>query len=275
MKVKKIVRSYLRKFKIGQGPYIKLIKSLNDDGYIPMSEVKENDVYIIGFPKSGHTWMQYIITSLVYGISPSLLRDSIVQEFVPDMHVRTFYKRYIERAFIKSHDLPNQSYKNVIYLVRDGRDAMISYYHMLKDIAKPSITLEEMIKDNKGLFPCAWSEHINKWLIENPFPSNIIVIRYEDLLSNPLNELNRLMIFLNIQRDESFCNEIIEHTSIEKLRNKAKTLGLVHKVLNRPDGHNFFRQGKSGIYSNEMPDDLVQLFNKKANMELKYLNYLD
>lgn len=253
----------------------RLAVSIRREGFVPIGEVGDEDVYIIGFPKSGHTWMQYILTSLVYGVSPEALRDSIVQEFVPDVHVRKYYKRYHERAIFKSHDLPAPHHKNVIYLVRDGRDAMVSYYEMYRKVINQNVSLEEMIKLDKNVFPCSWRKHINAWLVENPFSINLLVVKYEDLLTNPIHELGRISSFLKLTKNDDVLGEIIKYTHIDVLRAKAKEHGMAHKVLNSPSGFEFFRKGKVKSYLVEMNQDLAADFLKRSENELALLGYLN
>lgn len=248
-------------------------KRLRAEGFFPINESKSSDVYVIGFPKSGHTWMQYILSSLVFGVSPELLRDTIAQEFVPDMHTSKYFKRYFESAYFKSHDLPKEKYKKVIYLVRDGRDAMVSYYHMLKKVNKFNVTLKEMIVDEKNLFPCSWSAHVKSWLIDNPYMADLIVVKYEDLLNTPVQELSRISKFLGLERSEAFCQNIIANTQIDILRTKAQQYGLVHQMLSGNDGSQFFRQGKAKSYLKEMDPELIVEFEKKASEELRFLGY--
>ena len=41
---------------------------LASDFYIPINKTNINDIFIVGFPKSGNTWMQSLIAGIQYGI---------------------------------------------------------------------------------------------------------------------------------------------------------------------------------------------------------------
>ena len=157
--------------------------------FTPIHDTLPQDVFIVGFPKSGNTWMQNLVSGVLYGIDTSILPDKLTQMLVPDLHQRPYYKRYLDFACFKTHKLPQPHYKKVVYLVRDGRDAMVSYYHMNKADGK-KVTLKGMVENGDGIFPSKWHEHIQHWK-ENPYGADIIQIRYEDLHKQPLVEMRK------------------------------------------------------------------------------------
>ena len=195
-------------------------QKLINQGYIPIYEFNENDIFLVAFPKSGITWLQNLIVGLLYGIDTQYLPDKLTQDIVPDIYEKSFYKRYGLFTIFKSHELPKKEYKRVIYLVRDGRDAIVSYYHYNKNLGI-NVSLEEMVLKNKNVFPAPWWQHTQSW-INNSFASEIIYVRYEDLLKQPLVELKRICKFLNIERDNELIQRVIEGNTFELMKKKAK-----------------------------------------------------
>jgi hypothetical protein len=98
-----------------------------------------DDIFVAGYPRSGNTWMQYLLAGVIFGTDSRLTPDSLIQDLVPDVHYKRFYRRYRTPTFFKTHDLPQPRYRKVIYLVRDGRDAMVSYFHYLNALSKPTL----------------------------------------------------------------------------------------------------------------------------------------
>ena len=243
---------------------------LQNQYYIPINNTLDNDIFIAGFPKSGNTWMQNLISGLLFGIDSNLLPDKLTQELVPDVHTKKFYKRYNNITFFKTHELPKKHMKRVIHLVRDGRDAMVSYYAMNKAMGK-KITLEEMIVSGKGIIPSKWYKHTRKWLA-NPHKADILIVKYEDLLIDPFLQLNRILEFSNIERDEEIINKTIIGNSFNEMKRKELEFGRDNKKWNPKN--DFIRKGKIGSYKDEMPMDLIKIFESEAKKELEFFKYL-
>ncbi|WP_026753230.1 sulfotransferase domain-containing protein [Sediminibacter sp. Hel_I_10] len=238
--------------------------------FIPIEKTEPQDIYIAGFPKSGNTWMQNLIAGVVFGIDTALLPDSLTQELVPDVHGKSFYKRFHNITFFKSHDLPRPHMKRVIHLVRDGRDVMVSYYAMQRAMKK-SVTLEEMVINGKEVIPSKWYEHTRQW-ISNPYNADILALKYEDLINDPLSEMKRVMSFLKIDRSEETLLRSINGNSFNEMKRKERELGWNNQDWDKKE--EFIRKGKVGSYKEEMAIELIAFFENEAQAELNYFNYL-
>lgn len=247
---------------------------LNQQNNIPISETWDEDIFIAGYPKSGNTWLQNLISSIILETTSQNLNQSLVNELIPNLHGRSYYKRVYPIMFFKTHDLPKKEYKKVIFLIRDGRDAMISYYNMEINQNKDyPYTLEEMIVKGKGIFPSKWHTHTKMWT-KNPFNAKILTIKYEDLKVNPKQELKKICVFSKISISDELLEEIIEANNIDNLRKKAKKFGLENDdKFKEKNSSDFFRKGKVGSFKEEMDEELVRFFNDEASEELKLYNY--
>ena len=244
---------------------------LKNHHFYPITYSEPQDVFIAGYPKSGNTWMQNILASIIFGIDPLFLPDRLTQELIPETKkVVTYYKRYLSFTCFKTHDLPKPEYRKVIYLVRDGRDAMASYFAMQKALGK-RITLENMIVEGKGIVPCKWYEHSRKW-IENPFDAEIIQIKYEDLLNEPKQEIKKICSFLGLDRSDVLIEKCIEGNSFKSMQKKEEIYGINNRKWNRNE--KFVRKGKIGTYKTEIPEDLITYFSNESENELRYFGYL-
>ncbi|MFM2063187.1 MAG: hypothetical protein RLZZ507_2857 [Cyanobacteriota bacterium] len=242
-------------------------------GLVPITEFMPEDVFIVGYPKSGNTWFQNIVTGLVYGVDPEYAYDSIVQELVPDVHSKRYYKRYANPMFFKSHELPNKKYRRVVYLLRDGRDAMVSYWRMKQALSSEPIDFMNLVKGEK-LFPSKWHTHVESWM-ENPYQAELMTIKYEDLKKNTVYELQRFCEFIGIERDEKMLKIVSEKTAFEKMSNKEKTQGWQHPSLQKLKlGTSFVRRGEIGSYKDEMPLDILETFMSEAAYTLNRYGYI-
>jgi len=100
----------------------------------------EEDIFIVGYPKSGHTWFRNLVASLIYGVDTENTPYPIIQALVPDVSTTIplppYYRRYATPTFFKSHMPPQPGYRRVVYLLRDGRDVLVSYYHYLAAVKR-------------------------------------------------------------------------------------------------------------------------------------------
>lgn len=270
---KKLVRRY---FKID-----KLVKEraetiLRQHHFDQIGNTKPEDIFVAGFPKSGNTWMQNLLTGLILNSTSERISPQIVSEIVPDVHAKHYYKRLFNSMIFKTHDLPKKEYRRVIHLVRDGRDAMVSYYKMEKS-RDPSYsnTLEAMVLDGKGVYPTKWHLHTREW-IKNPFEAELIIVKYEDLLNNPISTLQRISKFIEIEITDNDVMKIYNSNSIEILRKKVVKYGwdYQNKYKGTSTSGSFFRKGMIGNYKTEMPSDLITKFNEEAFKELEHFGYL-
>ncbi|MGC9504009.1 sulfotransferase domain-containing protein [Baaleninema sp.] len=242
---------------------------------VPISEfVPEEDVFVVGYPKSGNSWFQNLITGLVYGVNPAQAPDTIVQDLVPDIHYKRYYRRYSTPMFFKSHFPPNPNYRKVVYLLRDGRDVMVSYYRFLEAMRSRSnqtVDFLNMVKTGEGLFlNYKWHLHVEKWL-ENPYNSEIITIRYEDMLERPVDELERLCQFLDFEASRDVLEDVTAAASFQSLRKKEEQFGLNNPGW--PKDKFFNRRGKAGSYKDEMPPEVLEAFVEEAGDTLKKFGY--
>ena len=238
-------------------------------GYSPIHETSEDDIFLVGYPKSGNTWMQNLVAGLMYRINTEYLPDRLTQILVPNLHGFEYYKRIQTPMVFKSHFLPQPEYRRVVYLVRDGRDALVSYYHMLR-AEEEQISYHQMVNDGLGVFPCKWHQHVSQWN-SNPFAADILWVRYEDLLSDPMKELKRFCEFCRLDRSTSDIQDCIAGNSFEKMKDKEKKFGWNNSEWN-PE-KSFIRGGRVGDYVAELPADVIQSFERQSGNELELFGY--
>ncbi len=91
-------------------------------------------IWIASFPRSGNTFVRNILHE-VYGLESSEYHQE------EDYHLDANYVSY---PFVKTHLLPSQLDPSdpdikAVYIVRDGRDTMVSIAHQRSDIVAPAV----------------------------------------------------------------------------------------------------------------------------------------
>ena len=174
--------------------------------------------------------------------------------------------------------------KGVIYIVRDPRNIISSlsnhYQHDFKfstdfllneksflSNKDPNYKTEENIITLLG----SWKNHYNSWKIS----SNLLLIRYEDLILDVKSQVNRLSNFLKkfayFYTNEIKINNIIETTSFELLKKKEENEGFEEAVNSKIK---FFNSGPKSNWKNIIDEKLIHKIEKSFEKEMKELNYL-
>ena len=102
---------------------------------------RESDVFLISYPKSGSTWLRFILANIIaldINHKKRLRVDfSSVNQLIPALSLDALkngadYKNIPDPRLMRSHRLYTPNFRNVIYLIRDGRDVITSYYYHYK-----------------------------------------------------------------------------------------------------------------------------------------------
>ena len=135
-------------------------------------------------------------------------------------------------------------------------------------------SFSNMITKGEGLFPSKWHVHVNAWLT-NPFKSDILFIKYEDLLINTFNELKKICEFSNIIRSDQIILNAIKGNTFEMMKSKAKIFDKMGNLnLETTTPNHFFRKGITGNFEDEFPPELLEIFLNDSRGLLKHFNYI-
>ena len=200
-----------------------------------------SDVYLISYPKSGTTWLCLIIANILEKINRGYRRVDLftVHDYIPDMHANP--ERILQLQpprIIKSHENfdvwyrrihirgQNIVFPRVIYLVRDGRDAMTSYYQYVKALQGYNATFSNFIYDKKKSGG-DWVNHVRKWVVQNKQLDRreFLLLKYEDLQANTLEEIKKVTHFIGIEANDGTLEAAINCARIENIRNLEKKYG--------------------------------------------------
>jgi len=243
-------------------------------------ELFSDDVIIVSYPKSGSTWLRFLIGNYLTENSVSFLN---CKDIIPDIHSSElqFYRNVSSPRFIKSHFRYVPDYKNVIYLVRDGRDVAVSYYFHSKKFGKidKEVSFGNFIENyfNKNRLDefSPWGEHVNSWLDNRP--SKFMIVSYEEIHKNPLLLLSKVFNFAGIRNfDEKIAISAIEASSFMNMRKiEENQHHIFDKTKNTESSIKLVRNGKSGAWQDWFNDKLLEKFMAKHGSAMRRLQYID
>lgn len=210
------------------------------------------DVAVCSFPRSGNTWMRFLLAHLFWpGVNASL--DNI-GAFVPDIYqTRAVGFDFEGVRFFKTHGSQFEKYPRTIYMKRSQLDALFSYYEYHRDQKRFRGTFLEYLKGDltQSVTGCSWKEHVTK--AETFFcsqPNRIIIVSYEDLKMNPLNELKKITAFLKMEVEEKIVIRAIGSCEIGHLKRAHSK------------NQNSFKRGVPGYWRTQVAAEDQQVIEK-------------
>lgn len=241
-------------------------------GLHPISDILPSDVVVVGPMKSGNTWFRFLIAGAIFGVDVRAAPSRLVYLLAPDVELDRYYVRHGPTVFFKSHEFPKPEYRRVIYLLRDGRDVMVSLFHHMQSLRGPE-NVDFMDLASGARDPCRWDEHVEAWMA-NPHEAEMITIRYEDLVTDGVKELRRLCEFVGVEREDAVLESALSNTRLDQMRDIERRYGTIyHPRWDR--NRRFFRRGEIGSYRDEMPPEVLAAFVDRAGPMLRKTGYLE
>jgi hypothetical protein len=233
-------------------------------------------VWLASYPRSGNTFLRIVLHRL-YGVPTySIYQDDdpVAQRVGPALV--GYRPKPVERAvmedstevyFTKTHKRRKADAYRAIYLVRDGRDAVVSHARLRAsqqgtaggDAQKPFETLlrEEILRPYIEGQPSSgtWGGNVLNWLAAADVP--LAVLKYEDLIVDPRGSVERAVSSL-----------VPELVPIAEAR--IPSFEELHSV-----DPSFFRRGVTQSHRDEMTEELHKLFWEQPEnaTAMRLLNY--
>lgn len=247
-------------------------------------------MYVVGYPKSGNTWLCFLMAYCLNaeyddldapGIHPT---NEYQRRYVKGGFARVSYQDRLGKI-LKTHrqDLKEISAKDtVVYLVRDGRDVMVSYYFFKNTYFNPRNLpwLKRLLLPIRRLLSSdiqtrtqqqgfssflqqhvdEWVTHISTWLKRQP----TAIVRYEDLKTDPATTLQRLFAKLDVKVAPEIIEQALSIFDFKQLSQRQE---------GEEDRKSFFRKGIVGDWQNHFSETDIQFFERKAEKIMQQLGY--
>ena len=180
-----------------------------------------------------------------------------------------------------------------IHIVRDPRNIINSIlYHYSK---KSFLEAKEFMLDetralgkkfdpnspsvNQDMFTVltSWKTHYLSW---KNFKKNYLLIKYENLVSEPDNEFRKITKYLNdvmnIKIEEDKIDHAIKSNSFENLKKIENRDGFKEAIKDKSSGEvkSFFNLGPNNKWEKILDSEIKDEIEKKFNVEMKELGYL-
>ena len=192
--------------------------------------VYPDDTFLVSYPKSGSTWARFLVAALA---NPEETVSFLnIDRLLPSVSSRS--KRDLRNQsrprLIKSHEYFDARYQNVIYVVRDPRDVVLSQYRFFlkRGAIDDGYALDRFV--NRFLAGSlndygSWGENVGSWLAARQGAKRFLLLRYEDMLLETEKELMKVADFLGKQVAPEHLARCVEQGSADRMRDLEKKQG--------------------------------------------------
>lgn len=257
---------------------------------------RDDDIVISTYAKSGTTWMQQIVSQLIFGGT----EDINVHEISPWIELRIIppealaaLDRQAHRRFVKTH-LPVEALvfspkARYIYVGRDGRDMAWSLYNHYANanehwygalnntpgrvgpaLAPPPPTATEFFRqwlERDGHPFWSYWENVRSWWALRGL-ANVKLVHFNDMKRDLPGSIHEIAGFLGIEPDAKSFQKIVEHCSFDYMKANAETMAPLGGMLWEGGANTFINKGTNGRWKDALTPAEVRAYEQRALREL-------
>jgi hypothetical protein len=253
-------------------------------------------VWIASYPKSGNTWVRFMLCNLIFGTQSSA---AALNQLIPDVH--EVPHALLERGglgkthFMYSASLPLAARTaGCLYIVRHPADVLLSNFHYAARAAgtgePPASAFDRYVQDfvshrgdprwlRQGMG--SWESNVKSWVSDrHEFP--VQLLRYEDLKRDPASIAGTLSRWLGTGASPERIAQAVADSSFERMRQIEETdirdrrVGIFYKPYLESSigaGRRFMRSGSSGAGVGELSPAQRALLQDAFGPLLQALGY--
>jgi len=245
----------------------------------PKLVVFPDDVFIVSYPKSGNTWTRFLVANLVF--PDEQVNFANINRLVPEPEAlsKSELRRIPRPRYIKSHQYFDPRYQKIVYIVRDPRDVVLSQYHfhrkrrMVQDGVPVEQFVTRFVAGSTSAY-ASWGENVAGWLATRHGRPGFLLLRYEDMMAQPTQELAKLALFLGIAADVPRLEQVVARCSAEQMRKlEQQQAHLWSLTKNTRQDVPFVRVAKAGGWKSNLPESSVAEIEEAWGHLMQFLGY--
>jgi len=219
-------------------------------------ETRPTDIFISSYPRSGTTLTQWILYLLAHEarpdpehltkVSPWFERSLAIGELTADDLAR-FDSPRVFKSHLPREWLPDGA--RYIYVEREVEDVVVSYFHFYRAYLGFHGSLDDFYRrfmDGRVQYG-SWFDHVAGWH-EHASDSDVLILRYEDLLADRKASITEIVRFLGWERDERWIDRAVIESSFDAMKRRESVFDHATALLleRGVSPQSFLRSGTSG-----------------------------
>lgn len=245
------------------------------------------DYLIMSHPKCGRTWLRLMIARACYNAFPPMPQNE--DEYL-DLGRLHSHSSVIPTMNLSHDDVQlntpselerdKRKYSNtkIVFLARDPRDVVVSWYFQTNERAKAGFDdmksespADYLVNERGGLKTLI--EFFNIWADQRKVPREFMLLTYEELRAEPLAQMRKLFEFLGCSDaiPDNAITEAVEYNKFDKMKERERQGEYNHAAMKKfNSSENAFktRRGKVGGYADYFSDEQITLLNDYVNQNL-------
>lgn len=241
--------------------------------------VRPDDVFVVSYPRSGVTWVGFMLANALKPDPDEVLTLKDFGTYVPDLNPEYFWGTDVRSRsgtvagprLFRIHAPYDPAFRNVVYLIRDPRDVIVSHYHYLRLTEDDfHLTLQQFVEGRAYHWPCAWDEHVAGWLLRTyPYFGGLLV-RYEDVHADPHTALERMLLHAGHRVPAERIERAVADSAFDRMQQIEQRHGLAHE--SRADERTV-RKGRVGGWEEELDPEAVAAIERRFAPVLRAAGY--
>ncbi|XP_056418968.1 amine sulfotransferase-like isoform X2 [Hyla sarda] len=229
-------------------------------------EIRDDDVFLVTYPKSGTVWAQQIL-SLIFNEGHRNGTEQVVNvNRVPwvEYNVRNMdYKSRPSPRLFSSH-LPyylmprglKHRMGKILYVCRNPKDVMVSYYHFIRILPHLKFTMDWETFFEVFLLGRvqgdSWFDHVRGWYTHKE-DFNILIVTYEEMKRDLRSVVKKICKFMGVNLDEKAIDTVVKRATFKNMKRDplANYDFVSNEKLDKTKG-SFLRKGTVGDWKNIM-----------------------
>ncbi|KAL8223003.1 hypothetical protein R6Q57_020402 [Mikania cordata] len=249
-----------------------------------------SDIFLCSLPKSGTTWLKALAFAIIsrkkFDESTSPLLTALPHDCIlfQEKDLEKIEENHKNSCFppinthIHYHSLPESilsSKCKIVYIYRNMKDVIVSYYHFIRQIVKLQIedsSFEEAFDEfYKGIstYGPFWDHILGYWKASLEKPELFFFMKYEDMKKNPTTNVKKLAKFIghpfSMEEEKAGVIEnIIDLCSFENLRSLEVNKSGKHRAgdIQVIENRLFFRKAEDGDWKNYFTEEMIEKIDK-------------